>query len=174
MVFRPKYDFRAWLWLSVNCSCFLLIFILLHRVVAEFCGFVVAFFSHFVDFLSWFGLISHRFGQFLFDLVEFGSIAFHFRQFFADFCLFWPIFVWFWLFSAVFFTLLISGKLVADFIQVWIDWLFLDFIRKILSSTKSHIYSFWVFQKYLEPMIAFRGVMNKWYLDPKMAKKLLK
>ena len=110
MVFRPKYDFRAWLWLSVNCSCFLLIFILLHRVVAEFCGFVVAFFSHFVDFLSWFGSISHRFGQFLFDLVEFGSIAFHFRQFFADFCLFWPIVVWFWLFSAVFFHLVDFGK----------------------------------------------------------------
>ena len=116
----------------------------------------------------------HGICQFLFDLVEFGSIAFHYGQLFADFCLFWPIVVWFWLFSAVFFTLLISGKLVADFIQVWIDWLFLDFLRKIFSSAKSHIYSFWVFQKYLEPMIAFRGVMNKWYLDPKMAKKLLK
>ena len=100
--FRPKYDFRAWLWFLVNCSCFLLIFILLHRAVAEFCGVVVEFFSHFVDFQSCFGLISSGFCQCWFDLVEFGSIASHFCQLFADFCLFWQIVVWFWSFLAVF------------------------------------------------------------------------
>ena len=79
-----------------------LIFILLHRAVAEFSGVVVEFFSHFVDFQSCFGLISSGFCQCWFDLVEFGSIASHFCQLFADFCLFWQIVVWFSSFLAVF------------------------------------------------------------------------
>ena len=132
----------------------------------------------FLTFCWFFIMVRFDFSQVWSIFIRFGWIWVYRFPFSSIFCRFLFVLavccVVLIIFSCFFFTLLISGKLVADFIQVWIDWLFLDFIRKILSSTKSHIYSFWVFQKYLEPMIAFRGVMNKWYLDPKMAKKLLK
>ena len=167
--FRPKYDFRAWLWFVVNCSCFWLIFVILQRVVAEFCSRI---FLTFCWFLIMFRLISHGFCQFLFDLVEFGSIAFHFRQLCADFCLFWPIVVWFRLFSAVIFKCQFRANLLPISFKFWLSYFFSTFCGKNVSSKKSHIFRFWVFQNYFGPLISFQ-VIHKWYLDPKMVKKLL-